>query len=105
MRSPKYTKRNLPSVFNFKVNPCHLHPDDWDLLFTLEKDSVGNVWICYWVDPIDKRVKTTLYNTKEVLEFVNGYSWLVEGVDFPIDTEDFEVKESENQYYHDHLGY
>ena len=74
MRNPKYTKRNLPSVFNFKVNPCHLHPDDWDLLFTLEKDSVGNVWVCYWVDPIDKRVKTTLYNTKEVLEFVNGYS-------------------------------
>ena len=100
MRNPKYTKRNLPSVFNFKVNPCHLYPDDWDLLFTLEKDSVGNVWVCYWQDPIDERIKTTLYNTKEVLEYVNGYSWLLECIDFPIDTNEYEVKENEDQYYH-----
>lgn len=110
MRNPKFTKRNLPSVFNFKVNPRILQLDDFDLLYTIEKDSVGDVWICYFKDPIDFKIKTTMYHTKDVLEYVNGYSWLVEGFDFAINCDDFEVSNSDAddedvQYYNDYLGF
>ena len=82
MRKPRMSRRNIPSVFNFKVNPRLLYEDDFDLVYTAEKDSVGDLWVVYWEDPVDCRVKNTLYNTKDVLNALNTYDWLLEYEDY-----------------------
>ena len=80
----RYNKKNVPSVFNFKVSPKHLNEDDLDLLYTCERER-PNAFIVYYELG---SVQSVMYSQSEVLEYLNDRSWLIEGIDFEVEEEE-----------------
>lgn len=98
----RYTSENVKDVFNFRVNKEFLYEDDFDLLYTAER-LTKNLFVVYF-EWLDGKTHSSYYNVQEVLTYLNDGSWLVEGVDFPIEEEPTELTDDE-KWFLDYLGF
>ena len=71
--------RNVPCVFNFKVNGKYLNKGDFDLIYTAERYNDNNHLIHFM---LDGEYDCKLYATKEVSKYINDGSWLIESIDY-----------------------